>query len=69
MEMLMISFEEPTGIGIDASNNVYVSETDFENCCYLVHHRVIKFTNVVHLLQDGVATFSLKILWALLLIL
>jgi hypothetical protein len=37
-------FEEPTGIGIDASNNVYVSETDFENCCNLVHHRVIKFT-------------------------
>jgi Ca2+-binding RTX toxin-like protein len=38
-------FEEPTGIGIDASNNVYVSDTDFENCCNLVHHRVIKFTD------------------------
>ena len=38
-------FEEPTGIGIDASNDVYVSETDFENCCNLVHHRIIKFTN------------------------
>ena len=38
-------FEEPTGVGVDASNDVYVSGTDFENCCNLVHHRVIKFTN------------------------
>jgi tripartite motif-containing protein 71 len=38
-------FEEPTGKGIDIPNNVYVSETDFENCCNLVHHRVIKFTD------------------------
>ena len=26
-------FEEPTGIAIDSSNSVYVSDMDFEKCC------------------------------------
>jgi tripartite motif-containing protein 71 len=38
-------FEEPTGIAIDSSNNVYVSDMDFENCCNPNHHRVQKFNS------------------------
>jgi sugar lactone lactonase YvrE len=38
-------FEEPTGIAIDSSNNVYVSDMDFENCCNPLHHTVQKFMN------------------------
>ncbi|MDR4511002.1 MAG: Ig-like domain-containing protein [Nitrososphaeraceae archaeon] len=38
-------FEEPTGIGIDSSDNVYVSDTDFEDCCNPLHHTVQKFMN------------------------
>jgi tripartite motif-containing protein 71 len=38
-------FEEPTGIAIDSINNVYVSDTDFENCCNPLHHTVQKFMN------------------------
>jgi DNA-binding beta-propeller fold protein YncE len=38
-------FEEPTGIVIDLSNNVYVSDMDFENCCNPLHHTVQKFMN------------------------
>ena len=38
-------FEEPTGIAIDSSNNVYISDMDFENCCNPLHHTVQKFTN------------------------
>ena len=38
-------FEEPTGIVIDSSNNVYVSDMDFENCCNSLHHTLQKFMN------------------------
>jgi DNA-binding beta-propeller fold protein YncE len=39
-------FEEPTGIATtDSSNNVYVSDMDFENCCNPLHHTVQKFMN------------------------
>jgi DNA-binding beta-propeller fold protein YncE len=38
-------FEEPTGIVIDSSNDVYVSDMDFENCCNPLHHIVKKFTD------------------------
>jgi sugar lactone lactonase YvrE len=38
-------FEEPTGIAIDSSNNVYVSDMDFQDCCNPLHHTVQKFMN------------------------
>jgi sugar lactone lactonase YvrE len=38
-------FEEPTGVGIDSSNNVYVSDMDFQDCCNPLHHTVQKFMN------------------------
>jgi hypothetical protein len=38
-------FEEPTGIAIDSSNDVYVSDMNFENCCNPLHHIVQKFTD------------------------
>jgi len=37
-------FEESTGIAVDTSNNVYVSDMDFQNCCNPLHHTVQKFT-------------------------
>lgn len=45
-------FEEPTGIAIDSSNKVYVSDMDFQNCCNQLHHRIQKFN------EDG--TFITK---------
>jgi sugar lactone lactonase YvrE len=38
-------FEEPTGITINSSNNVYVSDMDFQDCCNPLHHTVQKFMN------------------------
>ena len=62
-------FEEPTGVGVDASNDVYVSETDFENCCNLVHYHVIKFTNDGTFITKWGGNLQFENPWTLLLIL
>lgn len=56
-------FEEPTGIAIGSSNDVYVSDMDFENCCNPLHHTLQNLPMMGVLLQNGAEMAHSLILW------